>query len=96
MLDILINASVLHDFLSKPIGSNSYYVQYNILQYVAICNSNTPDKKFNKPVTVRVMSAISMIESIQFGSDKMDKYLDKWTCRRTSSYQHVTYPADKL
>ena len=30
-----------------------------------------------------------------FGSDKMDKYMDKWTCRRTSSFQHVTYPADK-
>ena len=24
-----------------------------------------------------------------------DKCLDKWTCRRTSSLQHVTYPADK-
>ena len=29
------------------------------------------------------------------GPDKMDKYPDKWTCRRTSSFQHVTYPADK-
>ena len=41
------------------------------------------------------ISAILTIESIQFGSDKMDKYPDKWTCRRTSSFQHVTYPADK-
>ena len=42
---------------------------------IAICNSNTPDKKFKKPV--RLMFSILMIESIQFGSDKMDKYLDK-------------------
>ena len=32
---------------------------------------------------------------IQFESDKMDKYLDEWTCMRTSSFQHVTYPAYK-
>ena len=41
------------------------------------------------------MFSILTIESIQFGSDKMDKYLDKWTCMRTSSFQHVAYPADK-
>ena len=34
-------------------------------------------------------------ESIACGSDIMEKYLDKWTCRRTSSFQHVTYQADK-
>ena len=45
MLDILdINTSVLHDCLSKPIGSISYYVQYIILP---LC-SYTPDKKFKK------------------------------------------------
>ena len=37
---------------------------------VAICNSNTPDKKFKKPV--RLMFSMLTIESIQFGSDKMD------------------------
>ena len=37
--------------------------------YVAVCNSNTPDKKLKKPVSV--MSAILTTETIPFGSAKM-------------------------
>ena len=94
MLDILdINASVLHDFLSNVRDIIQIMSSTLFDHYVAVCNSNTPDKKFKK--LVRVMSAILTTERIPFGSAKMDKYLDKWTCRRTSSFQHVTYPADK-
>ena len=46
-------------------------------------------------VNKKQQSLTYLIQILRFGSDKMDKYLDKLICRRTSSFQHVTYPADK-
>ena len=68
-------------------------IGWNLIQFKHFRQEITT--KSVRPMSSLTLAAILTVESVQFGSDKMDKCLDKWTCRRTSSLQHVTYPADK-
>ena len=94
-------AMLLHGKLSfrKPVlrsPSSGFFVHRAFpIQTLQTRNNNKAVPVSVRPMSLLTLAAILTVESVQFGSDKMDKYLDKWTCRRTSSLQHVTYPADK-